>query len=113
VSQGGYKLREELEYPIEGGAPADPLLLALGYTVVYRISREIAVYRLGDATVRLEQYPRMDALVEVDGTPTAIEHAITVTGIPRGQYMADSLAEFVTRFELRTGERAVVARESP
>jgi predicted adenylyl cyclase CyaB len=109
LSPAGYKLREELEYPIAGGAPADPLLLALGYSVVYSIHRTITIYRLGQATVRLERYPRMDVLVEVEGEPEAIEHAITVSGIPRDHFMADSLIEFVTRFEQRTGQRALVA----
>lgn len=109
LSQGGYKLREELEYPIAGGAPADPLLLALGYSLVYSIHREITIYRLGEATVRLEHYPRMDVLVEVEGLPEAIEHAITVSGIPRDHFLADSLIEFVTRFEQRTGLHALVA----
>lgn len=111
LSPGGYKLREELEYPIAGGAPADPLLLALGYSVIYSIHRAITIYRLGEATVRVEHYPRMDVLVEVEGVPEAIEQAIMVSGIPRDHFMADSLVEFVTRFEQRTGQRALVARD--
>lgn len=110
LSPQGYKLREELEYPIQGGAPADPLLLALGYSVVYSIYRRIAVYRLGDATVRVEHYPHMDVLVEIEGGPDAIERAIVISGIPRDHFMADTLIEFVTRFEQRTGERALIAR---
>jgi adenylate cyclase class IV len=112
LSPEGYKLREELEYPVLGGAAADPLLLALGYSVVHSIHREITVFRLGQATVRVERYPRMDVLVEVEGTPQDIERAIEASGIPRRQFMADSLAEFVTRFEQRTGQRALVARET-
>ena len=111
LSAGGYKLREELEYPVAGGAPADPLLMALGYSVVHSIHREITIYRLGEATVRLEHYPRMDVLVEIEGTPAAIEQAIAVSGIPRERYMADSLTEFVTRFEKRTGLVALVGRD--
>jgi len=110
LSPEGYKLREELEYPVMNGAPADPLVLALGYSVTYQIHREITVYRLGQATVRVERYPRMDVLVEVEGMPADIERAIEVTGIARGQFVADSLSEFVTRFEQRTGQRALVAR---
>jgi adenylate cyclase class IV len=110
VSPQGYKLREELEYPILGGAPADPLLLAVGYSVIHSIHRRISVYQLGEATVRMEHYLRMDVLVEVEGAPEAIERAITVSGIPRDQFMADSLTEFVTRFEKRTGQSALVAK---
>jgi predicted adenylyl cyclase CyaB len=111
LSAGGYKLREELEYPIAGGAPADPILMALGFSVVHSIHREITVFELGDATVRLEHYPRMDVLVEVEGVPAAIEHAIAISGIPRQHFMADSLTEFVTRFEKRTGQVALVGRD--
>ena len=111
LSREGYKLREELEYPVAGGAPADPLLLALGYSVVHSIYREITIYRLGEATVRVEHYPRMDVLVEVEGTPEAIEQAIGVSGIPRDAFMADSLTEFVTRFEQRTGQSALVGKD--
>jgi predicted adenylyl cyclase CyaB len=110
LSPAGYKLREELEYPVEKGVSVDPLLLALGYSVVHSIHRRIAMYQLGDATVRVEHYPRMDVLVEVEGAADAIEHAIVISGIPRDQFMADSLSEFVTRFEQRTGLEAQVAR---
>jgi adenylate cyclase class IV len=110
LSPAGYKLREELEYPT--GAAIDPVLLALGYTVVHSIHRRIAMYRLGEATVRVEHYPRMDVLVEVEGEPGAIERAIAVSGIPRDHFTADSLSEFVTRFEQRTGLVAQVAKDS-
>lgn len=110
LSPDGYKLREELEYPVPGGVAPDALLLALGYSVIHSIYRQIAVYQLEGATVRLEHYPRMDVLVEVEGLPDAIEHAIAVSGIPRSDFMADSLSEFVTRFEKRTGQTALVAK---
>lgn len=110
LSPDGYKLREELEYPIAGGASPDALLLALGYSVIHSIYRHIVVFQLGGATVRLEHYPRMDVLVEIEGTSDAIEQAIVVSGIPRDHFMADSLSEFVTRFEKRTGQPALVAK---
>jgi predicted adenylyl cyclase CyaB len=106
----GYKLREEIELPVSRAA-ADPgrLLAALGYQPVHAIERDVEVYRLGDATARLETYPCMDVLVEVEGTPAAIEQAITASGIPRSEFTAESLAEFVRRFELRSGQPAVLA----
>ena len=45
------------------------------------IDRDVEIYRVDGATVRLERYPRMDPLVEVEGEPDAIERAIGVTGI--------------------------------
>ncbi len=109
-SAEGYKLREEIELPFaRAAADPGPLLVALGYRPVHAIEREVEVYRLGDATARLETYPRMDVLLEVEGAPAAIERAITASGIPRSEFSADSLAEFVRRFEERSGQAAVLA----
>lgn len=110
-SAGGYKLREEVELPV--GADPGPLLGALGYGPVHLIEREIDTWRLGEATARLERYPRMDVLVEVEGEPAAIEHVVAVSGIPRAEFTAEPLAEFVRRFEQRTGTPAVLASGSP
>jgi predicted adenylyl cyclase CyaB len=109
-SAEGYKLREEIELPVSEDT-ADPgrLLGALGYRPVHAVERDVEVYRLGGATVRLENYLCMDVLLEVEGEPAALEQAITVSGIPRSEFTADSLAEFVRRFEQRSGQTAVLA----
>lgn len=109
-SPEGYKQRAEVELPIAAGAASlQALLAALGYEVVHAIDREVEVYDLDGATVRLERYPRMDPLLEVEGDPAAIERAIRASGIDRGAFSPDPLAEFVLRFELRTGLPAVLA----
>jgi adenylate cyclase class IV len=103
----GYKQREELELPIAGESdPPEALLRALGYEVVHGIDRRVEIYRLDGAILRLESYPRMDSLIEVEGEPAAIERAIQATGIPRAEFTADALTEFVRRFESRTGQTA-------
>jgi adenylate cyclase class IV len=107
-SPEGYKRREEHEVAVA----ADPhaLLVALGYDLVHAIDRDVEVYDLGGATVRLERYPDMDTLVEVEGEPEAIERAIGATAIARDAFTAEPLAEFVSRFEARTGRSALLAR---
>ena len=112
-SPEGYKLRQEIELAVrsERGA-AERLLGALGYTPVHLIEREVEIHRVHEATVRLEQYPRMDTLVEVEGDPEAIERAIEVTGIARGDFTAEALSEFVRRYEARTGMPARLAAEA-
>ncbi len=112
-SPEGYKLRQEIELPISAAADPGPLLNALGYRPVHGIDRDVEVYELGDAVVRLETYPRMDVLLEIEGDPAAIERAVAASGIPRGEFTADSLAEFVRRFEERTGLTAEVAGPRP
>jgi adenylate cyclase class IV len=111
-SPQGYKLRQEIELPLAAGAASpEGLLAALGYQVVHAIDREIEIFRLGQATLRLERYPRMDVLLEVEGEPAAIERATAATGIPRQALTADPLAEFVRRYELRTGQPALLVGE--
>ena len=109
-SAEGYKLREELECRIAEGADAAPAILgALGFAVAHTVERRVEHYDLDGATVRLEWYPRMDVLVEVEGSPAAIERAVAATGIPRTEFTAEPLVEFVGRYERRTGRRAALA----
>jgi predicted adenylyl cyclase CyaB len=109
--EGGYKVREELEADI-GDAPAlAGILERLGYVVTRAIDRVIAQYVLRETTIRFERYPRMDDLVEVEGAPDGIEHAIAALGIPRASFTSERLPRFVERFQARTGERAALCDE--
>jgi predicted adenylyl cyclase CyaB len=111
-----YKVREEVSTAIDDVVALDVLLQKVGLEVVAEIDRDIAQYELGGATIRFEIYPRMDALVEVEGEPDAIEAAIEATGIPRGTFSNRRLADFVTDFEHRTGVQAATcdrALETP
>lgn len=108
----GYKVREEISTGVADAEATSRLLEGLGYGVIREIDREIAQFSLGSATVRIERYPRMDPLVEVEGAPAAIEAAITATGLARDGFTTERLPDFVRRFEARTGERAAIcARE--
>jgi hypothetical protein len=51
----------------------------------------------------------MDVLVEVEGEPAAIERVVAASGIPRNEFTAEQLVEFVRRFEERTGTAAELA----
>lgn len=110
--EGGYKRREELSSGASDGDALVAILERLGYVVTREIEREIAQYEVHGAVVRLERYPRMDLLVEVEGTPDAIERAIATLGIPREAFTSERLPAFVARYEQRTGQRAALcARE--
>lgn len=106
--EAGYKVREELSVPL-----GDPDALALmferlGYVVTREIDREIEQYTIAGATVRIERYPRMDVLAEVEGEPEAIERAIAVLAVPREAFGTGRLPDFVREYEARTGERAAI-----
>ena len=107
-AENGYKLREEIGTSIGDAAALSEMMERLGLQVTRTIDRDIVQFKLRGATVRFESYPRMDILVEVEGTAAQIEAAVGVIGIPREAYTADSLVEFMARYERRTGKRPVV-----
>jgi adenylate cyclase class IV len=105
----GYKERAEVEFDAVGDPP-EFLFQALGYQVTETIDRRVEYYLApGGAVVRLEWYPRMDVLVEVEGGPAAIERAIEILEIPRAEFTAEALAAFTFRYQQRTGRPAVTA----
>src|SRR2546423_240163 len=103
-----YKVREEITTAVDDFVSVETILLKLGLEVISEIDREIAQYQLRGATIRFEIYPRMDALVEVEGEPAAIEAAIDALEIPRGTFTNRRLADFVVDFEHRTGVQAAI-----
>ena len=104
----GYKVREEETTTLGDPKALAVMLEQLGYVVTREIDREIAQYRVAGAVVRIEHYPRLDVLAEVEGEPAAIEGAIRVLGVPRSDFTTGRLPDFVRAFEARTGERAAL-----
>ena len=106
---GGYKQREEISSSVDDATAIATILERLGLRVTMAIEREIWQYVLDGAVVRFERYPRMDDLVEVEGSREAIERAIRTLALPRASFTADRLRDFVTRYEARTGHRAALS----
>lgn len=107
--EGGYKVREEMSTRADDADVLSRILERLDYRVTREIDREVAQYELAGAVVRFERYPRLDVLVEVEGPPDRIEHAIAVLGLPREGFSTDRLVAFAQRFEARTGQRAALS----
>jgi predicted adenylyl cyclase CyaB len=105
----GYKVREEISSAIGDADALARMLDGLGYVVIREVQRTISQFEFLGAVVRVERYPRMDALVEIEGDPVAIESAIAGSGLPRGGFTAERLSDFVTRFESRTAQRAALS----
>src|SRR5947199_347239 len=108
--RGRYRHRAEAEARVAAPDSVVTILEQLGYAVSVRIDRRVEVYRLGQAVLRLEWYPAMDVLLEVEGEPSEIEHAIAATGLARDRFLPESLPYFVAQFEARTGQAALLAR---
>ncbi|HEY8311008.1 MAG TPA: class IV adenylate cyclase, partial [Gemmatimonadaceae bacterium] len=105
--ENGFKVRAELTTGVSDSLALAGMLERLGYHVVREIDRSIAQYEFAAgaecAVVRFEEYPRMDVLVEVEGTPASIEDAIRALGISRELFSAGRLSDFVQAYEKRTG----------
>lgn len=108
--RGAYRHREEWESRVEDPKAVLVVLRRLGYKIVVRVDRAVEQYRLGGATLRLEWYPEMDVLAEVEGAPDDIERAIAATGLARDEFLPESLPYFTAAYERRTGRPARVAR---
>ena len=109
VSALGLKEREELEYAVESaGFPPGALLEALRFAPVQIIERHVECYSLGTTVARLEWYPRMDALIEIEGDLPGIERGIQVTGLPRETFSPEPLLAFTDRYAARTGRPAAL-----
>jgi adenylate cyclase class IV len=106
---GGYKQREELSASLGSANDLPAILAHLGFIVTMAIDREIVQFAHEGATIRFERYPRMDDLVEVEGSTESIERAIASLGISREQFTSERLPAFVARFEQRTGHRAALS----
>ncbi|HVH67847.1 MAG TPA: class IV adenylate cyclase [Gemmatimonadales bacterium] len=108
--RAGYRHRAEAEVRVTDPDAAVTILERVGFRVSLRIERRVETYRLGGAVLRLEWYPAMDVLLEVEGEPPAIERAIAATGLDRDTFVAESLPYFVAQYEARTGRPALLAR---
>jgi len=105
----GYKVREEISTPADDADALAKILEMLGYVVIIEVDRQIFQYELDETTIRFEEYPLMDPLVEVEGSGEGIESAISVLGLPRTGFTSERLTDFVLRFEARTGQRAILS----
>ena len=109
--ESGYKVREEVAASTDDPDALAEILGRLGFVVIRAIDREIVQYEVHGAMVRLERYPCMDDLVEVEGSPEAIERAIDALGMARSAFTSDRLPQFAARFEARTGARAALSND--
>jgi adenylate cyclase class IV len=108
--RGMYRHRAEAEARVAAPDSMVTILEQLGFAVSLRIDRRVEVYRVGRALLRLEWYPAMDVLLEVEGEPSEIERAIAATGLVRDRFLPESLPYFVAQYEARTGRAALLAR---
>ncbi|MFW5947909.1 MAG: CYTH domain-containing protein [Gemmatimonadota bacterium] len=107
---GGLKRRDEVETRVEDPAALAAILDALGYTeVTATIDRRIETWEKDAVSVRIERYPRMDTLAELEGPPDQVRARIGELGLGEDAWKSWPLRVFVERFEARTGREALLA----
>ncbi len=110
--EDGFKVREELETTVAEAAPLLAVLERLGFGEVrLAIDRRVTMLEADGVRLRIEEYPCMDTLVEIEGDPARIEPRLAELGLPRSAWLPWQLDQFVERYEARTGKRARIARE--
>ena len=108
--ENGFKVRDELETVAEEEDTTLAILERIGFSsVVMAIDRHIEVYERDSVHVRIERYPEMDILLEIEGDPEAIERRIGDVGLPRSSWVSWRLDAFVDAYETRTGRTARLA----
>ena len=112
--EDGYKVRSELETRVEDAETAVAILENLGYSeAILAIDRLVDVYVKGSVYARIETYPAMDVLMEIEGEPEQMEALFEDIGLPREAWKPWPLDEFVRRYEERTGSVARLAGGLP
>ena len=109
----GYKVRAEAETPVGDAGTTAHILERLGFTeITLAIDRRVELYEKGGVRVRIEAYPRMDTLVEIEGDPRTVDEHLPELGLPREAWKPWGLPEFVRRYEERTGLAACLATDA-
>ena len=107
-------MRSELETRVEDAETAVAILENLGYSeAILAIDRLVDVYLKGSVYARIETYPAMDVLMEIEGEPEQMEALFADIGLPREAWKPWPLDEFVRRYEERTGSVARLAGGLP
>lgn len=105
----GLKRREEIETGVQDPAGLAAILDALGYSeVTATIDRRIETWEKDAVSVRIERYPRMDTLAELEGPPEQVRARIGELGLGEDAWKSWPLPVFVERFEARTGQEALL-----
>lgn len=110
--EDGFKRREELETRVASAEAAYGIIRRLGFSrVTRRIDRRIRLFVRDGVSARIEEYPAMDVLVELEGPPGEVRDRMADTGLPPEEWKPWPLPEFVRRYEERTGRQARLRRD--
>jgi adenylate cyclase class 2 len=78
--QAGVKIREERETEVAAPEELESILTGLGFTRAFRYEKRREEWRFEGCAVALDETP-IGKFVEVEGSPTAIRHAVVALGL--------------------------------
>jgi adenylate cyclase class 2 len=106
VQPGEFKTREEIELQIEPAERTIALLRALGFERFLLFQKRRESWRLDDATVMLDEVPRLGLYVEIEG-PSAerVQRVRSVLGLADEPHIRDSYLALLARHATTPRER--------
>ncbi len=100
------KIREEIEVGVKNVEPLIEIFEKLGFQNTRFYERYFETYLLYDVKIRIEQFPIMDILVEIEGEQHLINRAVTHLNISKDVFGPKTLVSFIKEYEIRNGTPA-------
>ncbi len=100
------KIREEIEVGVKNVEPLIKIFEKLGFQNTRFYERYFETYLLYDVKIRIEQFPIMDILVEIEGEQHLINRAVTHLNISKDVFGPKTLVSFIKEYEIRNGTPA-------
>ncbi len=100
------KIREEIEVGVKNVEPLIKIFEKLGFQNTRFYERYFETYLLYDVKIRIEQFPIMDILFEIEGEQHLINRAVTHLDISKDVFGPKTLVSFIKEYEIRNGTPA-------
>ncbi len=100
------KIREEIEVGVKNVESLIKIFEKLGFQNTRFYERYFETYLLYDVKIRIEQFPIMDILVEIEGEQHLINRAVTHLDISKDVFGPKTLVSFIKEYEIRNGTPA-------
>lgn len=82
------KVRRELESPVGDPEVLAAILDRCGFVIIYRYQKHRTVFRLGEATIDLDETP-MGCFLEIEGTPAVIASTAAAIGARESDFIVE------------------------
>ncbi|MBI2426266.1 MAG: NUDIX domain-containing protein [Candidatus Kerfeldbacteria bacterium] len=104
---GASQYKEEYEHEVEIGdfETMRRIFEGLGYGLVRRVDRRVEIYHWRHVIIRIEFFPAMDVLAEIEGPKAELEQVIRELGLTRSMFFGKGQEFFFEAYQKRTGQK--------